>query len=242
MPALQSASLAQAGAKLVESNTWPSAPSEAVILGLKELPESDEPLRHRHIFFAHCFKGQAGAAELLARFKAGGAQLYDLEFLNDANGRRVAAFGRAAGTVGMALGLMAWAYQQLRPDSESPLEPQLTTYASYEALVDAVKDLLAQAKAKTGKSPSAIVIGALGRCGGGSCDFAVAAGVQELARWDLAETKPGGPFKQILDYDVFINDIYLTSQIPPFLTKDLLDLVRPPLPLCTSSFPRSRIS
>lgn len=43
----------------------------------------------------------------------------------------------------------------------------------------------------------------------------------------MAETKPGGPFKAILDYDVFVNDIYLTSQIPPFLNKELLDQVRP---------------
>jgi len=67
-----------------------------------------------------------------------------------------------------------------------------------------------------------IVVGALGRCGTGSCDFAVSSGVEQLSRWDLAETKPGGPFKEILGHDIFINDIYLSSSIPPFITKDLI--------------------
>jgi len=212
-----------AGGKMVAAGTWKSAPEDAVILGLKELPEEDAPLVHRHIFFAHCFKGQAGAKELLTRFKKGGAELYDLEFLNDDKGRRVAAFGRAAGTVGMALGILNWCYQKLRPTSAKPMEPQLETYNSYEDLVKHAKDLLAQVKAKTGETPTSIVIGALGRCGSGSCWFADSAGIGEkLSRWDLAETKKGGPFKEILDHDIFVNDIYLMSQIPPFLTKELL--------------------
>jgi saccharopine dehydrogenase (NAD+, L-lysine-forming) len=217
------------GATMVPANSWKTAPKDSVIMGLKELPEEDTPLVHRHIFFAHCFKGQAGAKELLIRFKKGGAELFDLEFLNDASGRRVAAFGRAAGTVGMALGLLNWAYQQLRPGNEKPMEPQLTTYNSYEDLVKQVKSVLDEAKAKTGASPKSIVIGALGRCGSGSCWFAESCGLggaAHLSRWDLAETKKGGPFQEILDHDIFINDIYLMSHIPPFLTKDLTEQPR----------------
>jgi len=30
-----------------------------------------------------------------------------------------------------------------------------------------------------------------------------------IAEWDLEETKPGGPFKQILDYDILVNCILL---------------------------------
>jgi len=102
----------------------------------------------------------------------------------------------------------------------------LETYNSYTDLQTFVRGILAQAKAKTGKSPKVIVIGALGRCGLGSCDFAVGAGVENLSRWDLAETKAGGPFKEVLEHDVFVNDIYLSSQIPPFITKDLIALPR----------------
>lgn len=42
----------------------------------------------------------------------------------------------------------------------------------------------------------------------------------DILKWDLAETVKGGPFQEILDVDVFINCIYLSSSIPPFLTKE----------------------
>ena len=44
-----------------------------------------------------------------------------------------------------------------------------------------------------------------------------------IIRWDMAETKAGGPFPEILKHDVFVNCIYLMQKIPPFLTKEMLD-------------------
>ena len=44
------------GVEMVPSGSWTSAPKEAFIVGLKELPESDDPVTHRHIFFAHAYK------------------------------------------------------------------------------------------------------------------------------------------------------------------------------------------
>lgn len=41
------------GAKLVPAGSWPSAPEDHIILGLKELPEEDFPLKHTHVQFAH---------------------------------------------------------------------------------------------------------------------------------------------------------------------------------------------
>lgn len=38
----------------------------------------------------------------------------------------------------------------------------------------------------------------------------------------MAETAKGGPFTELLDVDLFINCIYLTSSIPPFLTHDFI--------------------
>ena len=38
-------------------------------------------------------------------------------------------------------------------------------------------------------------------------------------KWDMAETAKGGPFQEILDADIFVNCIYLSSPIPPFLTE-----------------------
>lgn len=50
----------EVGCNIVEAGTWSSAPKDTIICGLKELPESTEPLIHRHIYFAHCFKEQGG--------------------------------------------------------------------------------------------------------------------------------------------------------------------------------------
>jgi saccharopine dehydrogenase (NAD+, L-lysine-forming) len=36
----------------------------------------------------------------------------------------------------------------------------------------------------------------------------------------MAETAKGGPFQEILDVDIFVNCIYLSSSIPPFLDND----------------------
>ena len=40
----------------------------------------------------------------------------------------------------------------------------------------------------------------------------------DILKWDLDETAKGGPFQEILDVDIFINCIYLSSSIPPFLS------------------------
>ncbi len=41
-----------------------------------------------------------------------------------------------------------------------------------------------------------------------------------ILKWDLDETAKGGPFSEILDVDIFVNCIYLSSKIPPFITHD----------------------
>ncbi|MEL7081780.1 MAG: hypothetical protein AAGK82_10265, partial [Pseudomonadota bacterium] len=60
---------AEAGAEITTENTWPKAPSDAIIFGLKELPEDDTPLIHRHIMFGHAYKGQPTGLRLLRRFR-----------------------------------------------------------------------------------------------------------------------------------------------------------------------------
>ncbi|KAF4605402.1 Saccharopine dehydrogenase [Pleurotus pulmonarius] len=201
------------GCKLVDNSTWTSAPTDIPIIGLKELPESDEPLPHTHIQFAHCFKRQAGWDDVLGRFHRGGGTLYDLEFLNDASGRRVAAFGFHAGFAGAAAGALALAAQK-KGEKLGLLEP----YSNEDAMVSGVKEALGG----SGKGVRALVIGALGRCGRGAVDLFRKIGLEEddIVKWDLAETAKGGPFQEILDVDVFVNCIYLSSSIPPFLTRD----------------------
>lgn len=158
------------GCKLVDNNTWPSAPVTTPIIGLKELPESDDPLPHTHIQFAHCYKHQAGWSSVLSRFHRGGGTLYDLEFLNDANGRRVAAFGFHAGFAGAAAGALALASQK-KGEKLGHLQP----YVNEDAMISAVK----QALGGSGMGVKALVIGALGRCGRGAVDLFRKIGLNE---------------------------------------------------------------
>lgn len=205
-----------AGCALAAPGTWPDAPADAFVLGLKELPESDAPLRHRHIYFAHAYKEQAGWRDVLRRFTRGGGALYDLEFLVDGKGRRVAAFGYWAGFAGAAVAVKTWCGQQLGRD---PVVPALADYANRDVLVAELQDELAGAVAAAARAPTVIVIGALGRSGSGACDLAKALGL-DVAEWDMAETAAGGPFRAVLAHDIFINCVLVFSSIPPFVTQE----------------------
>jgi len=201
------------GCKLVDNNSWPSAPTSMPIIGLKELPASNSPLPHTHIQFAHCFKRQGGWSQVLARFYHGKGTLYDIEFLNDHNGRRVAAFGFHAGFAGAAAGALAYASQK-----EGKKLSQLFPYENEVAMIKDVKDKLNGQE----KDIKVLVIGALGRCGSGAVELFRKLGLAEenILKWDMAETAKGGPFQEILDVDIFVNCIYLNSSIPPFITPE----------------------
>jgi hypothetical protein len=207
-----------AGCRVAEPGTWVDAVDDAIIMGLKELPESERPLRHRHIYFAHAYKEQAGWQDVLGRFVRGGGELFDIEFLVDENGRRVAAFGYWAGFAGAAVAVKTWCGQQLGRD---PAVPPLEDYASRDTLVTELRRELAEAKTAAGRAPTVIVIGALGHSGSGACDLAKALDL-EVTGWDMAETAPGGPFAQVLQHDIFINCVLVFSSIPPFVTRETI--------------------
>jgi saccharopine dehydrogenase (NAD+, L-lysine forming) len=160
---------------------------------------------------------------LLQRFIAGGGKLWDLEFLNNDQGRRVAAFGRSAGAVGMALGYWMWANKV--NGAARPLEPMTKPYSDYKALAVDVKHAVDAAAAKIGRYPRVIIIGALGRCGAGAIEFSTLINAPDatLTKWDLEETRPGGPFPQILEHDIMLNCIYLSQPIPPFINRELIE-------------------
>lgn len=202
------------GVTIVEEGSWKDTPKDRMIIGLKELPETDTfPLIHEHITFAHCYKDQAGWKDVLGRFKRGNGTLYDLEFLEDDNGRRVAAFGFHAGFAGAAAGIRAWAFQQTHEKDEKLANIEAYPYES-ELVEDVKKDLKS-----CGKVPKVLIIGALGRCGSGAVDLLRKIGLPEdnILKWDMAETAKGGPFKEIVEADLFINCIYLSMPIPPFV-------------------------
>jgi saccharopine dehydrogenase (NAD+, L-lysine-forming) len=197
-----------AGAQIAAQNSWPDAPADAIIFGLKELPEDGTPLTHRHIMFGHAFKGQPAGRELLKRFKAGGGTLYDLEYLVNEDGRRVAAFGYWAGFAGAAVSLKCWLAQQ-----GGGICAPVGVYAGRDALV---AELTEDMRRIQQDRPRAIVIGALGRVGTGASDLCEAMGMQ-VTRWDMAETASGGPFPQIMDHEIFLNCILARPGTPVFV-------------------------
>ncbi|MCW1931339.1 saccharopine dehydrogenase [Pararhodobacter zhoushanensis] len=188
--------------------SWPDAPPDAIIFGLKELPEDGTPLPHRHILFGHAYKGQPDGPALLARFRAGGGRLYDLESLVDERGRRVAAFGYWAGFAGAGVSVKAWAAQDT-----GNICPPVARYADKNAMIAALSQEL------DGRRPTALIIGALGRVGTGAADLCEALGLR-VTRWDMAETASGGPFPEVLAHDLFFNCILARPGCPVFVPAD----------------------
>lgn len=207
-----------AGARLADPGAWLDAPADAVIFGLKELPEDDFPLRHRHLYFAHAYKGQKGWRELLDRFARGKGTLLDLEYLVDDSGRRVAAFGRWAGFAGAAVGADLWAHQKSSPNAAYAA---LSPFKDQDALVERVRARLAGAGL-----PSVLVFGAKGRCGSGALELLRRAGVTNVTAWDKEETAAGGPFDESLKHELMVNCVLLSGPTRPFLTREMLDRPR----------------
>ncbi|KAI0398213.1 saccharopine dehydrogenase [Xylariaceae sp. FL0594] len=212
------------GAEIVPAGSWVNAPVDGtIILGLKELPADGSPLPHTYIHFAHCFKKQDGWATELSRFAKANGLLYDLEFLVDERGARVAAFGFSAGYAGAALALLSWSHQLLNPGVPQGAVP---AFDSASALIEHVKSSVEKAlPLNNGQLPRLMIIGALGRCGKGAAKCLADAGIPEnsILKWDLAETKRGGPFSEISDVDILLNCVYLGAhKIPPFATVESL--------------------
>lgn len=201
------------GAELTDRHWW-QAPGDAVILGLKELAEADSAISHTQIYFSHTFKGQDGADAVLQRYLNGGGELFDLEFLQDDNGRRIAAFGYWAGFVGAALGMLGLAHYQ---HSAQPF-PAVQRYADRQQLINAVKLALGE------QARRVMVMGALGRCGSGACDLLRQLGEHvSISEWDLTEFNAvEKPIQEIIEHDVFINCVYLREPINPMINPALL--------------------
>ncbi|AXE89975.1 saccharopine dehydrogenase [Streptomyces sp. Go-475] len=194
-----------AGCRVAPAGSWVTAPRDAVVLGLKELPDEPAELTHRHIFFGHAYKGQPGAAGLLRRFAAGGGALFDLEYLVDDSGRRLAAFGFWAGYLGAALAVL-----QHRGRLRAPLVP--TTKGELDETL----------KPADGDADfTGLVVGALGRSGRGARVAFATAGVDPTC-WDLAETRDLDR-AALLRHDVMVNAVLATSPVPPFLREQDLD-------------------
>ncbi len=194
-----------AGAAIATPGSWRSAPDDTIVFGLKELEEDGTPLIHRHIMFGHAYKGQPAGQALLRRFREGGGALYDLEYVTDETGRRVAAFGYWAGYAGAALSVLAWTAQQ-----DGGLAGPVSPVPDASALQEQIRTSLGQ------QSPRVLIIGAKGRVGTGAGDLCEALGLY-ITRWDVDETAHGGPFPEVLEHEVFLNCILATPGVPVFV-------------------------
>lgn len=127
---------------------------------------------------------------------------------------------------------MTWAWQ-LKHKTNEPF-PGVTPYEKESLLIDEVTKAVEEGAAEAGRLPQVLVIGALGRCGRGAVDLCEKVGVKAILvsrlvnviylllsnaqKWDMEETnaKPG-PYQEIVESDVFVNCIYLSQKIPPFI-------------------------
>ncbi len=202
------------GCRIATQGAWTTAPTDAIILGLKELPENGTALPHQHIMFGHAFKGQFSGQELLRRFAAADGTLLDLEYLLDDQNRRVAAFGYWAGYAGAAVTALALAAQ----NAGQACAP-VTAWPNADTMLNDVKTALGTSSA------TALIIGAKGRVGTGAADLCNAVGITPTL-WDMAETASGGPFPEILDHDLFFNCILARPGTPVFVGPDALTAPR----------------
>lgn len=196
------ADYAAAGCALAEAGSWTGAPAEAVILGLKELPPEPPALPWAMIHFAHIYKDQTGWRDELTRFRRGGGRLHDLEYLADATGRRVAAFGYWAGWMGAALAL--WRLLARRLGEAGPE----AGVSSFENRAE-VEALLADLVGRSPGLPRAIVIGAKGRTGGGATEALQSVGVS-VTGWDIEETR-NLDRDALLAHDLLVNCVLMTG-------------------------------
>lgn len=202
----------------ITSTPWQQMPTDTLILALKEISISDDAIAHTHIYFAHAFKGQDEAKQILRRFKAGGGEILDLEFLTDHNNCRVAAFGYWAGYVGAGLGLLGLAHYSQSSNSENTF-PAISPFAGKANFIETIQQKLSTSV----NTLNVMVMGSLGRCGSGATDLLKAVGITHLTLWDKKEYDLASkPISEILAQDMFVNCVYLRGDIPPMIDKTLL--------------------
>ncbi|MFV2002598.1 MAG: saccharopine dehydrogenase, partial [Paracoccaceae bacterium] len=113
-----------------------------------------------------------------------------------------------AGFVGAAVSLKCWAAQRRGANC-----PPVSTFADAQSLL---ADVRAGLDGVGAQRPSAIIIGSLGRVGAGALDFCAAQEVT-TTNWDLAETKRGAPYPEVLAHDIFLNCILAAPGCPVFV-------------------------
>lgn len=189
------------GCQTAPAGSWVDSPEGTVVVGIKELPEDPADLAHTHVFFAHAYKGQEGAEQVLDRFRRGGGELLDVEYLT-VDGKRVVAFGFWAGYVGAALSVLRHRGELtggVAPMSRADLDARLRAGA-------------------TGEPERALVVGARGRSGTGAVEALTVAGCQ-VTTWDRTDTERLDK-AALLDHDILVNCIVTSEPGEAFVGED----------------------
>ncbi|KAK2788061.1 Saccharopine dehydrogenase, partial [Onygenales sp. PD_10] len=135
--------------------------------------------------------------------------------------------GYHAGFAGAALAIKTWTWQLEHPDGPPlPGVDEFTDgrgyYMNETEMINQIREDVERGEKIAGRRPRVLIIGALGRCGRGAVDACVKSGCEDILRWDMAETAKGGPFKEIVESDIFVNCIYLNEKIAPFVDMESL--------------------
>jgi saccharopine dehydrogenase (NAD+, L-lysine-forming) len=144
--------------------------------------------------------------------------MYDLEYLTDPEGRRLAAFGYWAGYAGAAVSLKAYADQQNTKGICGPV----SVFENKEKMAVYIRNSFVNVEKKF---PKILVAGALGRVGTGAIDFCESLGLR-VTKWDIEETKNGEPFPEILEHEIFLNCILAKPGAPVFVRNKYLSSIR----------------
>ncbi|MBL4704340.1 MAG: alanine dehydrogenase [Flavobacteriales bacterium] len=152
-----------------------------VLIGVKEVPESELIPDKKYLFFSHTYKEQPYNRSLLKSVLAKNIQLVDWEVITNTKGVRLIAFGRYAGIVGCYNGLLGYGlkskrYQLKRAqdcEDRAEMEGQLS-----------VVDLPANFK---------IVLTGRGRVGGGALEVIKKMNMQEVTPEDFLNQQYDGP-------------------------------------------------
>lgn len=210
----------QSGCGVAKADEWRYAPENAIILGLKKIPDDNFPLIHKHIYFAHAYNNKRIFTEkldslnLFKRFTEGNGLHYDLEFLTDENSRRICAFGYYAGIVGAYFSLCLWYEKHYQRKEMFDYSQQSNNELYFYNKVDNYCQY---------KKPSVLVIGATGRCGSGVVEILKRHNIPYVA-WGRAETQNAACMKSVMNFDILINCISASEETNDILThKDLIN-------------------
>ena len=165
----------------------------------------------------HASKGQHSGGRLLCGFKAGGSTLFDLEYLVDESGLRMATFSYWADYARAMVAMNCWIARQ-----KGGLCDPIGACSDRAA---AMTDLGTAPNSCADPSPSANFIGASGRVGSGAADLCAELRLK-VTKWDMAKTASGGPIGEILQHDLFFNCILARTGAPIFVPAEAVNMPR----------------